>query len=690
MSTRQTLCASRFLNHALLAANGLVGAARVRNIALSLLVIGVVQSALAADPVVSNLSASQRAGMALVDITYDLSDPDSASLTVSVKVSTNNGVTYSLGATNFSGSGYGSGVTPGTGRRIVWDAGADWGGQQSEKVWVKVAANDGSAPPGFVLIPAGSFYMGDALGDGGSEELPTHSVYVSALYMEPNKVTKGKWDAVYAWATNNGYSFHTNASGMANDHPAHTVNWFDCIKWCNARSEKDNLTPYYYTWSDMTAVYRTGLLSSAYNSHCVDWDANGYRLPTEAEWEKAARGGAVGRRFPWSDSDTITHSRANYYSALGCDYDVSLTRGYHPDYDTGTAPYTSPVGSFPANGYGLYDMCGNVRDWCWDMYDGAWYSKPGAVQPDTRGPDDAWPYQRTARGGCWDSMGPYCRVATRWRGTTSGNAYNGMRCVRSFAGAGSHSAAHGPMAVDTRDPGSLQFSASSESVVENAGSVTLAVTRSGGSAGTAAVNYAASAGTAVAGTDYAAKSGTLTWADGDSANKTIAIAILNRNGAQGSRAFGVNLTGASGASLGAPAKVTVTILDRPGLGCINDYDGNGISELAVYDNNIGSWYAYSLQTGQATIWNRSWGWPGAETVPGDYDGDAFSDMAVYDQNTGYWYVWSEVKGQALLWERPWGWPGAETVYGDYDGDAKSDLAVYDQPSGFWYIITMDD
>ena len=123
---------------------------------------------------------------------------------------------------------------------------------------------------------------------------------------------------------------------------------------------------------------------------------------------------------------------------------------------------------------------------------------------------------------------------------------------------------------------------------------------------------------------------------------------------------------------------------------MNDYDGNGISELAVYDNNIGNWYAYNLQTGQAIIWERAWGWPGAGTVPGDYDGDAFSDMAVYDQNTGYWYVWSEVKGQALLWARAWGWPGAETVPGDYDGDAKSDLAVYDQPSGFWYIITLGD
>ena len=120
----------------------------------------------------------------------------------------------------------------------------------------------------------------------------------------------------------------------------------------------------------------------------------------------------------------------------------------------------------------------------------------------------------------------------------------------------------------------------------------------------------------------------------------------------------------------------------------NDYDGDGCSDLAIYDDNSGAWYAYSLISSNAVVWGRQWGWPGAETVPGDYDGDGSADLAVYDQNTGHWYVWSEAKGHALLWERLWGWPGAETVPGDYDGDAKSDLAVYDQLSGFWYIITL--
>ena len=130
------------------------------------------------------------------------------------------------------------------------------------------------------------------------------------------------------------------------------------VKWCNARSEKEGLAPCYHTDVARTAVYRTGRVDVT--NDMVNWSANGYRLPTEAEWEKAARGGLVGRRFPWGDQ--ITHSLANYSSDSIYPYDTSPTRGYHPDYQAGGAPYTSPVGNFAANGYGLYDMAGNVYE----------------------------------------------------------------------------------------------------------------------------------------------------------------------------------------------------------------------------------------------------------------------------------------------------------------------------------------
>ena len=280
-------------------------------------------------------------------------------------------------------------------------------------------------PPAMALIPAGPFTIGDTL-DGDSDATPAN-VTVSAFYMDINSVTSNLWASVYAYATNQGYSFDNAGVGKAANHPVQTVNWYDCVKWCNARSQQAGLTPMYYTNATLTAVYTNGDVDAVY----VNWSADGYRLPTEAEWEKAARGGLSGERFPWGN--TISESQANYGPGSGAPYDLGGTQIYA----TGAMPYTSPVGSFPANGYGLNDMAGNMFAWCWDWYAGPPYpdGSPYLGGTDPRGPSSSPNGFRVLRGGDWGSIATYARCAARNGnfGPPFGAVFSfGFRCVRGF------------------------------------------------------------------------------------------------------------------------------------------------------------------------------------------------------------------------------------------------------------------
>jgi len=287
-------------------------------------------------------------------------------------------------------------------------------------------------PPGMVLIPAGSFPMGDNL-DGSPPALPVHTNYVSAFFMDQDETTKARWDEVYQWATNHGYGFVLNAAPAAKspNHPVYAVNWFNHVKWCNARSEMEGLTPCYYTTPEQTNVFRTG--SFVLSNACVNWTASGYRLPTEAEWERAARGGAVGQRFPWGN--TIAHTQANYFAAPATyAFDVSVTTGYHPLFADDGTPYTSPVGSFAPNPYGLRDVAGNLWEWSWDAY----AAYPSAPQTDPHGPDIGYAaggvaMARVLRGGAWGANATYARCADRANSAPiNATTSIGARCVRAF------------------------------------------------------------------------------------------------------------------------------------------------------------------------------------------------------------------------------------------------------------------
>ena len=186
------------------------------------------------------------------------------------------------------------------------------------------------------VVPAGVYRINNSAGNSG------HEVALTSFSIDQHEVTKAFWDEVYTWAIANGYDFSNAGIAEGPEYPVHSINWYDCVKWANALSERDGHTPCYYIDNNCTVVYRSGQIDlTNYN---VKWNANGYRLPTETEWEVAARGGLVGSKYAWGESPSTT--RANFDQTLH--------------------GATIPVGSFPANGYGLYEIGGNLREWTWD------------------------------------------------------------------------------------------------------------------------------------------------------------------------------------------------------------------------------------------------------------------------------------------------------------------------------------
>lgn len=279
------------------------------------------------------------------------------------------------------GSGLQSGVAPGKDLQVFWNPtleGADIGNWQFRFDAKKIP---------WVLVEGGTFTMGDTRGEGFSDELPTHSVTLNSFYIGKYEVTQ----AEYAQYMQPSWSWTSNY-GLGDNYPAYYVTWYAILKYCNLRSMAEGLTPV-YSISGSTNPANWGSVptsrNSTWNAALCNWSANGYRLPTEAEWEYAARGATKTPDYLYSGSDDI--NAVAWYS--------------------GNSGYTShPVGTKAPNGLGLYDMSGNLYEWCWDWYSSSYYSSSSQNNP--TGPASG--SSRVVRGGSWGDCADLCRVAKRY------------------------------------------------------------------------------------------------------------------------------------------------------------------------------------------------------------------------------------------------------------------------------------
>ncbi len=237
-------------------------------------------------------------------------------------------------------------------------------------------------PRNMVLVEGGTFRMGSASG-GNDNESPVHDVTVSTFYISRYEVTQALYREVM------GSSPSAADRGIGDSHPVNKVSWYDAVKFCNRLSERDGLKPAY-------------TINGA--SVSCDWSADGYRLPTEAEWEYAARGGKKSGGYA--------------YAGSGSPGDVAW-------YKDNCGETSHPVGQKKPNELGLYDMSGNVHEWCWDFYG----RYTGGSQRDPRGPASASLHM--LRGGSWFSFAGGCRVTDRggyYPGDRAGSI--GFRIVR--------------------------------------------------------------------------------------------------------------------------------------------------------------------------------------------------------------------------------------------------------------------
>ena len=415
-------------------------------------------------PLVSNVVGAQRAGTKLVDITYDLTDAENATLSVTIRISQDAGATWDVPCTSLSGNGIGPEVTPGKGKSILWDAGADWDGQWSDQMLVEVTATIGGgqvidpppiedisgkylvidlsagpnaarypvsshdAVPGgpspvagwsdeykttkLVLrkIPAGTFMMGSPEGELGEHRAveTQHQVTLTKdFYVGVFEVTQKQWERVMGtWP-----SYFRNVD-YRDTRPVEEIVFTD-IRGGDAG----------LGWPANNAVDADSFMGRLRARTGLDFD-----LPTEAQWEYACRAGTT----------TALNSGKNLTDEIECPNVAEVGRYQYnggeggigsPEVDTSGG--TAKVGSYLPNQWGLYDMHGNVWEWCQDR-GGEDYSPQPVTDPVGRADGNF----RVQRGGGWRRDAFSCRSARRWwyaTGNPGRGAEGGFRLAFTIA-----------------------------------------------------------------------------------------------------------------------------------------------------------------------------------------------------------------------------------------------------------------
>jgi formylglycine-generating enzyme required for sulfatase activity len=393
----------------------------------------------AADPVVSNVRIAQRAGTKLVEIGYDLAAAEPVG--IGMRLSADNGVSWAVPSASLSGD-LGAGISAGVGKAVVWDGGADWNGQHTAQLRVEITATAtapvylvidltaGSAAESYPVAylwatPAGgwtaehkttklvlrrlpktnpSFTMGSPADELGRQDDETQHevILMQDFYIGVFEITQTQWNLVMGtWP-----SFFNNESVRA-ARPVERVS-YDDIRGSSSGAG-------WPTSSEVDAGSFMGRLRQKTGLTTLD-------LPTEAQWEYACRAGTRtalnnGTDLTSIDRDDNMNLVGRYWSNSGTDSGQGV----------GLENATAAAGSYQPNEWGLYDMHGNVWEWCLDW---------GGTYPDTvtdpRGPD--WGRERVQRGGGWNYYAESCRSAYRnfWRPPSYQSGHLGCRVARTL------------------------------------------------------------------------------------------------------------------------------------------------------------------------------------------------------------------------------------------------------------------